>query len=102
MPVATQEAVGLARAGECYDLEMRRRPAPSRTCWATATRWSSAGYRGTRGGDVPRLAATGRALAVTGMTIYQVEGGRVSAHWQETNRFGLMQQLGAYGLPAAG
>jgi len=51
---------------------------------------------------MPGLATTGRALAVTGITIYQVEGGRVSGHWQETDRFGLMQQPGAYGLPAAG
>ena len=35
------------------------------------------------------------------MTIYQVPDGKIHGHWQETDRFGLMQQLGAYGLPPA-
>ena len=37
---------------------------------------------------------TGKQFAVTGMTIYLVEDGKLKGHWQNIDRLGIIQQLG--------
>jgi hypothetical protein len=37
---------------------------------------------------------TGKRFSVTGMTIYQLEGGKLKGHWQNVDKLGLYQQLG--------
>lgn len=52
-------------------------------------------YRGTHTGDFKRVPARGRAVAVSGIDIFEFEGGRVVQHWHETDHLELFQQLGA-------
>ena len=74
-------------------LVAERRPAADGA--RVVVRWT---YRGTQRGALPGLGVTGNAVAVTGLTIYElvrgVGGWRVSGHWQETDRAGLLRQLG--------
>jgi len=37
---------------------------------------------------------TRKRFSVTGMTIYQLEGGKLKGHWQNVDKLGLYQQLG--------
>jgi steroid delta-isomerase-like uncharacterized protein len=56
-----------------------------------AVRWS---VRGTHSGDLMGIAATGRSISLTGITIYRLENGKIAESWAESNQLGLMQQLG--------
>lgn len=53
--------------------------------------------RGTNTGALGNRPATGRAIAVRGITIYDVENGRIAGHRQAMDRFAVMQQLGMLG-----
>lgn len=57
---------------------------------AVSWRWT-----GTHLGDLPGLPATGRALRMTGLTIYSFDGDRLSGHWQLADRLGIYQQITA-------
>lgn len=61
---------------------------------AVAWTWS-----GTHLGDIPGIPATGRKIAMTGLTIYDFEGDRLSGHWQVADRLSVFQQL-TQGPPA--
>ncbi len=52
--------------------------------------WS---WSGTHLGDIPGIAATGRKITMTGLTIYSFEGDRLSGHWQVADRLSVFQQL---------
>jgi steroid delta-isomerase-like uncharacterized protein len=52
-------------------------------------------FRGTRAGPLRGLPATGRAVALTGITIQRLAGGRIAEQWAEYDMLGLLQQLGA-------
>jgi predicted ester cyclase len=55
---------------------------------AVAWTWS-----GTHLGDIPGIAATGRKITMTGLTIYSFDGDRLSGHWQVADRLSVFQQL---------
>ena len=50
--------------------------------------------RGTHGGDLMGLAATGRRVSVTGVDIVRLEDGKIVEHRGLTDIVGLMRQLG--------
>lgn len=50
-------------------------------------------WEGTHLGDIPGIPATGRRIAMTGITIYSFDGNRLSGHWQLADRLGVYQQL---------
>jgi len=56
---------------------------------AAAWAWTA-----THQGDIPGFPATGRALEMSGLTIYDFdEAGLISGHWQVSDRLGIFQQL---------
>jgi steroid delta-isomerase-like uncharacterized protein len=57
-----------------------------------AARWTATGTHKGRLGDV---AATGRPVAVTGITMARVSQGRVHESWLQWDALGLMRQIGA-------
>ncbi len=50
-------------------------------------------WSGTHLGDMPGFPASGRAIRMSGATVYYFEGERLSGHWQITDRLGVYQQL---------
>jgi predicted ester cyclase len=60
-----------------------------------ASRWTG---RGTHNGELMGIAATGRQVTVTGITISRLEGGQVVEEWTNWDTLGMLQQLGA--IPA--
>lgn len=57
------------------------------------TRWT---WSGTHTGDFMGIPATGRQVAMTGMTIFRcTEEGKITEGWWQYDRLGLMAQLGA-------
>lgn len=61
------------------------------------TRWSAAG---THTGSFAGVAATGRAVTVTGIHIHRILNGRFTEHWEELNQLGALRQMGAFGEAA--
>jgi len=55
---------------------------------------------GTHRGEFMGVAATGKNVSVTGITILRFENGQCVERWSEANFLGLLQQLGA--VPAGG
>ena len=62
-----------------------------------ATRWVG---RGTHAGDLPDLAASGKEVTISGVTVSRLEGGRIVEQWITWDRLGLLVQLGAVAAPA--
>lgn len=60
------------------------------------TRWT---LHGTHQGDYQGLPATGRSVALTGITVDRIKGGQVVEHWVELDLLGLLQQLGTVPAP---
>lgn len=58
-------------------------------------------YRGRHTGDIKRVPAQGREFAVSGIDIFEFDGGRVVQHWHETDHLELFRQLGAELGPGA-
>jgi steroid delta-isomerase-like uncharacterized protein len=61
-----------------------------------ASRWSA---RGTHAGELAGIAATGKEVTVSGLTLSTLEGGKVVEQWTTWDRLGMLVQLGA--VPAA-
>ncbi len=59
------------------------------------TRWT---MRGTHKGDLEGIAATGKAVTLTGIAVARVEGGKVVEEWENFDELAMMQQIGA--IPA--
>jgi len=57
-----------------------------------AARWT---VRGTHKGEFLGIAPTEKSMAVTGITIYRLAGGKVAEYWSHWDSPGLLQQLGA-------
>jgi len=55
--------------------------------------------RGTHKGEYMGIAPTGRQVAMTVIAIRRIEGGRIVEEWVETDRLGLMQQMGVVPPP---
>lgn len=47
----------------------------------------------THQGDIPGFPATGKQIRMSGATVYYVEEGRFTGHWQITDRLGVYGQL---------
>ena len=63
-----------------------------------AVRWTA---RGTNTGAGNGLPATGRAVQITGTTLFRVADGRIAEEWTSADSLGLMKQLGLLPTPAA-
>ena len=61
-----------------------------------ATRWSA---RGTHAGEIAGIAATGKEVTVSGLTLSTLERGKIVEQWTTWDRLGMLVQLGA--VPAA-
>jgi len=57
-------------------------------CIAVAWTW-----HGTHLGDIPGIPATGKKIKMSGLTMYEFEGSRISGHWQIADRLSVFQQL---------
>ncbi len=55
-------------------------------------RWAESG---THRGDYAGIAATGKALTWTGMSIYRLANGKVTEMWVQMDDLGILRQLGA-------
>ncbi|MCC6458814.1 MAG: ester cyclase [Caldilineaceae bacterium] len=61
------------------------------------TRWI---VRGTHAGEWRGIAPTGKPVAISGITIHRVVGGKIAEAWAEEDWLGVMQQIGALPTPA--
>lgn len=50
-------------------------------------------WSGTHRGDLPGFPASGRRIRMSGITVYDFEGGRICGHWQEKDALGVYGQL---------
>jgi steroid delta-isomerase-like uncharacterized protein len=58
--------------------------------------------RGTHRGDFMGIPPTGKAVAMDGIDIVRVEGGKLAEHWAVFDQMGMMQQLGVIPTPGQG
>ena len=63
-----------------------------------AVRWTA---RGTNTGSGNGITATGRAVEITGTTLFRMADGRIAEEWTCADSLGLMRQLGMVAKPAA-
>lgn len=63
-----------------------------------AVHWTA---RGTNTGTGNGIPATGRAVEITGTTLFRMAAGRIAEEWTCANSLGLMRQLGLLAPPAA-
>lgn len=63
-----------------------------------AVRWTA---RGTNTGTGNGIPATGRAVQITGTTLFRMADGRIAEEWTCADSLGLMKQLGMLPPPAA-
>jgi steroid delta-isomerase-like uncharacterized protein len=50
-------------------------------------------WSATHQGDIPGFPATGKQIRMSGATVYYIEGGLFTGHWQITDRLGVYVQL---------
>ncbi|HXF97307.1 MAG TPA: ester cyclase [Gaiellaceae bacterium] len=62
-----------------------------------ATRWTG---RGTHTGEIAGIAATGKDVTVTGLTMSRLQGGKIVEEWTTWDTLGMLVQLGAVPAPA--
>ncbi len=62
-----------------------------------AVRWT---WRLTHTGEFMGIAATGKQVTITGISILRIVGGKIVEEWGEMDTLGMLQQLGA--LPPHG
>lgn len=55
--------------------------------------------RGTHEGEFFGVAPTGRPVEFSAIAVYRLEGGLIAEEWIETDRLGLLAQLGVLSLP---
>ena len=63
-----------------------------------AVRWTA---RGTNTGTGNGIPVTGRAVQITGTTLFRMDDGRIAEEWTCADSLGLMKQLGLLAPPAA-
>ena len=59
-------------------------------------RWSATG---THKGPLPGVEPTGKRIAIGGITIYRIAGGKIVEAWEQLDMLGMWQQLGMVSLP---
>ena len=57
---------------------------------SVAVSWT---WTGTHLGDILGLGITGRSIKMSGLTIYDFKGGKLSGHWQIADRLSVYQQI---------
>ena len=60
---------------------------------------SRGSWTGTHTGPMGAIAATGKKVKVEGIDIIRVQNGKIVEHWEATDNYGLMVQLGVIQLP---
>jgi len=50
-------------------------------------------WNGTHKEDIPGFPASGKSIAMSGLTVYYFDGDRISGHWQIVDRLSVYQQL---------
>ena len=50
-------------------------------------------WTGIHEGDLPGFPASGKTIAMSGLTLYYFEGQRISGHWQVADRLSVYRQL---------
>lgn len=56
-------------------------------------------FKGTNTGSFMGAPATGKKVAVTGMSVFRIANGKIVEHWGENDALGTMQQLGLVPMP---
>lgn len=56
-------------------------------------------FSGTHQGELQGIPATGKAVGVSGITIFRLDNGKIAEGWLVNDNLGLMQQLGV--IPAS-
>ena len=64
-----------------------------------AYRWT---MRGTHTGPMRGIPPTGKSIAMSGMTILRIDGGKIVEGWHNYDMLGLLQQLGVIPMPGQG
>ena len=59
-------------------------------------RWNATG---THTGPLPGLPPTGKRIAIGGITIYRIAGGKIIEAWEQLDMLGMWQQLGVVDVP---
>jgi steroid delta-isomerase-like uncharacterized protein len=59
-------------------------------------RWSATA---THTGGLPGVAATGKRINISGITIYRIADGMIAEAWEQLDMLGMWQQLGVVSLP---
>jgi predicted ester cyclase len=59
-------------------------------------RWTATG---THTGELPGVPPTGRPIAIGGITIYRIAGGKIVEAWEQLDMLGMWQQLGVVAVP---
>lgn len=59
-------------------------------------RWSATG---TQTAPLPGVAPTGKRIAITGISVYRLAGGKIVETWEQLDLLGMWQQLGVVTLP---
>ena len=62
-------------------------------------RWSATG---THTGQLAGVAPTGKRIAIEGITIYRIAGGKIVEAWEQLDTLGMWQQLGVVAVPGHG
>ncbi|HLF25267.1 MAG TPA: ester cyclase [Anaerolineae bacterium] len=57
-------------------------------------------FRGTHQGELQGIPPTGKPVAVSGITIDRIAGGKIVERWDEFDQVGMLQQIGAIPMPA--
>jgi steroid delta-isomerase-like uncharacterized protein len=61
-----------------------------------AYRWT---FRGTHRGELMGIGPTERQVTITGITLDRISGGKIEEEWNNFDRLGMLQQLGAAPAP---
>ncbi len=56
---------------------------------------------GTNTGNLAALPPTGKAIKISGITIYRFKGNKISEAWEQLDMLGMWQQLGLIKLPVS-
>lgn len=59
-------------------------------------------FRGTHTAELMGIPATGRPIAIGGISWFRMANGRIAEEWTQFDRLGMMVQLGAAGAPPPG
>lgn len=93
------ESQTLSREGFKDRVKKSREMAPDQTFYVVnmveeedcvAVSWT---WTGTHRGDLPGIAATGRPIKMSGLTIYDFMDGKLAGHWQIADRLSVYQQI---------